>query len=144
VLAQVRSWWCPILRAGLGMVQPFLDMFPDVSVGYVGLERDHHDRRRPELLLQAPAARRRAGDRRRPHARDRGLGRAGASPSSKTPALANSSFVCIVASPEGVATRASGASRRAGPHRRATTASLNAKKYILPGLGDFGDRLYGT
>src|SRR5262249_31205507 len=31
----------PILRAGLGMVQPFLDIFPDVSVGYVGLERDH-------------------------------------------------------------------------------------------------------
>ena len=31
----------PILRAGLGMVQPFLDTFPDVSVGYIGLERDH-------------------------------------------------------------------------------------------------------
>ena len=31
----------PILRAGLGMVQPFTDIFPDVSVGYVGLERDH-------------------------------------------------------------------------------------------------------
>ena len=31
----------PILRAGLGMVQPFLDIFPDVSVGYIGLERDH-------------------------------------------------------------------------------------------------------
>src|SRR4051812_3825025 len=31
----------PILRAGLGMVQPFLDLFPDVSVGYIGLERDH-------------------------------------------------------------------------------------------------------
>ena len=32
----------PILRAGLGMVQPFLDIFPDVSVGYIGLERDHN------------------------------------------------------------------------------------------------------
>src|SRR4051812_31664882 len=31
----------PILRAGLGMVQPFTDLFPDVSIGYVGLERDH-------------------------------------------------------------------------------------------------------
>src|SRR4051812_46905928 len=31
----------PILRAGIGMVQPYLDLFPDVSVGYVGLERDH-------------------------------------------------------------------------------------------------------
>ena len=31
----------PILRAGLGLVQPFVDLFPDVSIGYIGLERDH-------------------------------------------------------------------------------------------------------
>jgi uracil phosphoribosyltransferase len=52
-------------------------------------------------------------------------------------------FVCIVASPEGVATL-----QKAHPevsiHTGALDRGLNAKKYILPGLGDFGDRLYGT
>ena len=41
VLAHQPLIVVPILRAGLGMVQPFTDLFPDVSVGYVGLERDH-------------------------------------------------------------------------------------------------------
>ncbi len=41
VLAHQPLVVVPILRAGLGMVQPFTDIFPDVSVGYVGLERDH-------------------------------------------------------------------------------------------------------
>src|SRR5581483_7599358 len=41
VLAHETLVVVPILRAGLGMVQPFTDIFPDVSVGYVGLERDH-------------------------------------------------------------------------------------------------------
>jgi len=41
VLAHQPIVVVPILRAGLGMVQPFLDTFPDVSVGYIGLERDH-------------------------------------------------------------------------------------------------------
>jgi uracil phosphoribosyltransferase len=52
-------------------------------------------------------------------------------------------FLCIVASPEGVA-----AMEQAHPavaiHAGALDRALNAKKYILPGLGDFGDRLYGT
>jgi uracil phosphoribosyltransferase len=52
-------------------------------------------------------------------------------------------FVCIVASPEGVATL-----QKAHPeipiHAGALDRELNQKKYILPGLGDFGDRLYGT
>ncbi|MBM3856149.1 MAG: uracil phosphoribosyltransferase, partial [Verrucomicrobia bacterium] len=44
----------PILRAGLGMVQPFTDLFPDVSVGYVGLERDHETARARSYYCKLP------------------------------------------------------------------------------------------
>src|SRR5882757_7779258 len=44
----------PILRAGLGMVQPFLDTFPDVSVGYIGLERDHATMRPRSYYCKLP------------------------------------------------------------------------------------------
>ena len=44
----------PVLRAGLGMVQPFTDLFPDVSVGYVGLERDHETARARSYYCKLP------------------------------------------------------------------------------------------
>ena len=51
VLARQPLVVVPILRAGLGMVQPFTDLFPDVSVGYVGLERDHETAQARSCLL---------------------------------------------------------------------------------------------
>ena len=132
----------PILRAGLGMVQPFVDLLPDVSVGSIGLERDHETARARSYYCKLPPM---AG--RRAIVVDPMLATGG----SATQAIAvvrqqgatDVKLVCIVASPEGVA-----AVERAHPdvaiHAAALDRTLDARKYILPGLGDFGDRLYGT
>ncbi|MDB6167740.1 MAG: uracil phosphoribosyltransferase [Verrucomicrobia bacterium] len=132
----------PILRAGLGMVQPFLDIFPDVSVGYVGLERDHTTAIARSYYCKLPKV---AG--RRVLLVDPMLATGGSAVKAidvvRTAGATNITLVSIVSSPEGVS--------EVGKHHpevRIFTAALdrelNAKKYILPGLGDFGDRLYGT
>lgn len=132
----------PILRAGLGMMQPFLDMFPDVSVGYVGLERDHATAVARSYYCKLPPL---AGT--RVLVVDPMLATGGSAAQAltvvKEAGARELSFVCIVSSPEGVETL-----QAAHPdvpiHTAAHDRELNAKKYILPGLGDFGDRLYGT
>jgi len=132
----------PILRAGLGMVQPFTDVFPDVSVGYVGLERDHTTAIARSYYCKLPPL---AG--KRTVVVDPMLATGGSAAQAlsvvKSAGATEIVFVCIVASPEGVAVV-----EKAHPEVPIFTAALdrelNAKKYILPGLGDFGDRLYGT
>lgn len=132
----------PILRAGLGMVQPFLDTFPDVSVGYLGLERDHETAVARNYYCKLPPL---AG--RRIFLVDPMLATGGSAAQAITVAKQhganNPQLVCIVASPEGVAEVEK---HHPGTviHVAALDRALNAKKYILPGLGDFGDRLYGT
>jgi uracil phosphoribosyltransferase len=132
----------PILRAGLGMLQPFHDIFPDVSVGYVGLERDHKTAVARSYYCKLPPL---AGA--RVLVVDPMLATGGSAAQAlalvKAQGATDVGFVCIVASPEGVA-----AVEKAHPeipiHAGAVDRQLNARKYILPGLGDFGDRLYGT
>lgn len=132
----------PILRAGLGMMQPFLDMFPDVSVGYIGLERDHETAVARSYYCKLPPL---AGT--RVLVVDPMLATGGSAAQAltvvKEAGAKELSFVCIVSSPEGVETVQS-----AHPDVPIFTAAhdreLNDRKYILPGLGDFGDRLYGT
>jgi uracil phosphoribosyltransferase len=132
----------PILRAGLGMLQPFHDTFPDVSVGYVGLERDHTTAVARSYYCKLPPL---AGT--RVIVVDPMLATGGSAVQAidvvKAAGGREIVFVCIVASPEGVAVM-----QKAHPevpiHTGALDRALNAKKYILPGLGDFGDRLYGT
>ncbi len=132
----------PILRAGLGMLQPFHDIFPDLSVGYVGLERDHTTAIAHSYYCKLPPL---AG--KRVIVVDPMLATGGSAAQALTLVKAQGAtdivFVCIVAAPEGVA-----AVQAAHPdtviHAGALDRALNDRKYILPGLGDFGDRLYGT
>jgi len=132
----------PILRAGLGMLQPFTDLFPDVSIGYVGLERDHTTAVARSYYQKLPPLKGK-----RVLIVDPMLATGGSAIHALNTVHAAGateiSLVCIVAAPEGVK-----AVETAYPNIAIFTAAvdreLNEKKYILPGLGDFGDRLYGT
>ncbi len=132
----------PILRAGLGMVQPFFDVFPDISVGSVGLERDHETARARSYYCKLPPL-----EGRRVFVVDPMLATGGSASQAlaivKQQGASQVKLVCIVAAPEGVAEV--GRHHPEVPiHTAALDRELNARKYILPGLGDFGDRLYGT
>jgi uracil phosphoribosyltransferase len=132
----------PILRAGLGMLEAVTDTFPGVSVGYIGLERD-------ERTLQPTSYYEKVPDLAGNHtllldpmlATGGSAVRAAGSILSRDPASLR--MVCVVAAPEGVE-----ALERAHPEvpvfAAALDRELNDQGYILPGLGDFGDRLYGT
>lgn len=132
----------PILRAGLAMLQPALDIFSGVSVGYVGLERDETTAeartyycKLPELggrdvlildpMLATGGSARKALDQ----------------VSEQNPASVV--MVSIVAAPEGVE-YLSEAYPELSIYTAALDKRLNTQKYIVPGLGDFGDRLFGT
>ena len=142
VLAHQPLVVVPILRAGLGMVQPFTDIFPDVSVGYVGLERDHETAQARSYYCKLPPL---AG--RHVFIVDPMLATGGSAVQAlnvvKAGGATDIRLVCIVSAPEGVAEVEK---HHPGTviHTAALDRSLNDRKYILPGLGDFGDRLYGT
>jgi uracil phosphoribosyltransferase len=132
----------PILRAGLGMLEPVVDLFPSVQVGYIGLERDEGTALAHSYYSKMPNL---AGS--YVLCLDPMLATGGSA--SQAMALmrpyspAKLTMVCVVAAPEGIAKLSSD-----HPDVDIVTAAidegLNEKKYILPGLGDFGDRLYGT
>jgi len=132
----------PILRAGLGMLQPYTDLFPNVSVGYVGLERDHETAVARSYYCKLPPM---AG--KRVLCVDPMLATGGSAAQALSVLKENGAtdlrLVTIVSAPEGIT-----AVESAHPDVPIITAvvdrELNASSYILPGLGDFGDRLYGT
>ena len=132
----------PILRAGLSLVQPFLDLFPDACVGYIGLERDHATAQARTYYSKLPPL---AG--RRVFVLDPMLATGGSAVQAltlvKAHGAADPKLVCIVAAPEGVA-EVEQHHPQVSIHTAALDRELNARKYILPGLGDFGDRMYGT
>ena len=142
VLARQPLVVVPILRAGLGMVQPFLDVFPDVSVGYIGLERDHETAVARSYYCKLPAL-----PGRHVFLVDPMLATGGSAVHAidvvKSAGGTDIALLSIVSSPEGMALV-----EKQHPEVPIFTAAvdrgLNAKKYIVPGLGDFGDRLYGT
>lgn len=132
----------PILRAGLGMVEPIVSMFPDVSIGYIGLERDHETALARNYYCKLPPL---AGT--RVMIVDPMLATGGSVVQAidvvKQKGGREICMLNVVAAPEGVK-----AVEDAHPdvpiYTGALDRTLNDKKYILPGLGDFGDRLYGT
>ena len=132
----------PILRAGLGMLDAVTDLLPDVSVGHVGLERDESTLEPVSYYLKVPEL---AG---RPVLLLDPMLATGGSAASAARLLAQHGatdvqLLSIVAAPEGI-------ERMATEHpgvRVLTTAvdeRLDERGFIVPGLGDFGDRLFGT
>lgn len=132
----------PVLRAGLGMLQPFQDIFPDISVGYVGLERDHETAVARSYYCKLPPVKDT-----RTIVVDAMLATGGSAAQAlsvvKEHGATDVCLVCIIGAPEGVETVT-----RAHPEvpiiLGVLDESLDSRKYIVPGLGDFGDRLYGT
>lgn len=133
----------PILRAGLGMVEGILRLVPAARVGHIGLYRNHDTLEPVDYYFKVP------GD---VAERDflvldpmlaTGGSAASAVTSLKRAGAVRISFLCIVAAPEGVRRLTS-----AHPDVPILTAALdrglNEQGYIMPGLGDAGDRLFGT
>jgi uracil phosphoribosyltransferase len=132
----------PILRAGLGMLETVTDLFPGVAVGYIGLERDERTLQPTSYYEKLPPLEGRHVLLIDPMLATGGSAvRAARSIKEKQPATLR--MVCMVAAPEGVK-----AMEATHPDVSIVAAALdrelNGKGYILPGLGDFGDRLYGT
>jgi len=133
----------PILRAGLGMVDAFLSMMPNARVGHIGLFRDE-DTMQPQLYyFKVPQN----SESRHFYICDPMLATGGSAiytiSALKERGIKNLTYVCLVAAPEGVA-----ALSDAHPDVTMYAASLDRQLsedgYILPGLGDAGDRLFGT
>ena len=132
----------PILRAGLGMLQPVVDILPEVEVGFVGLERDEETALARSYYCKLPPL-----EGKRVLLVDPMLATGGSASYAiefiKERGGEDLCFACIVAAPEGVR-----AIEEAHPDLPIFTAGLdrelNDQKYICPGLGDYGDRLYYT
>jgi uracil phosphoribosyltransferase len=132
----------PILRAGLGMLEAVTELFPEVAVGYIGLERDEASLEPQSYYRKLPPVRGRHVLVLDPMLATGGSG------SAATAAVGEGGpgsirFVCVVAAPEGIL-------RMQTDHpdvpifTAAIDRQLNDRGYIVPGLGDFGDRLFGT
>jgi uracil phosphoribosyltransferase len=132
----------PILRAGIGMVQPFTDLFPDVQVGYVGLERDHETALARNYYSKLPSL-----EQKQVLLLDPMLATGGSAVQAiellKAAGARKCTIVCVVAAPEGIKA-VEEVDQQIDIYAAALDRELNDRKYILPGLGDFGDRLYGT
>lgn len=132
----------PVLRAGLGMVEPVLDMLPDAQVAHVGIQRDEKSALPKSYYAKIPPL----GDQ-RIFIVDPMLATGGtlahAVQSLKDRGGKHFTVLAIVAAPEGVKFMV-----EHHPDVTIFTAALderlNDQKYIVPGLGDFGDRLMGT
>jgi uracil phosphoribosyltransferase len=132
----------PVLRAGLGILAPALELVPRVSVGYIGLERDEQTAVARIYYKKLPKM-----EGKIPLLLDPMLATGGSASQAldliKEAGGVDPRMVCIVAAPEGVKVL-----EERHPEVHIYTAALddglNEKSFIVPGLGDFGDRLFGT
>ena len=133
----------PILRAGLGMVEGMLAMIPAAKVGHIGLYRDPETLKPVEYYCKLPAD----SNEREVFVVDPMLATGGSAVAAiqmlKDKGVKNIRFLCIIAAPEGVE-----AMKKAHPdvdiYIGALDQHLNEHGYIVPGLGDAGDRIFGT
>ncbi|MCV6595014.1 MAG: uracil phosphoribosyltransferase [Silicimonas sp.] len=132
-----------ILRAGNGLLDGMLDLIPSARVGFVGLYRDEETLRPVQYYCKLPNEL----DERLVIAVDPMLATGNSSAAAidliKEKGAKNIRFLCLLAAPEGVARM-----KEAHPDVPIVTAALdeklNEKGYIIPGLGDAGDRMFGT
>ncbi|SFL34846.1 uracil phosphoribosyltransferase [Shimia haliotis] len=132
-----------ILRAGNGLLDGMLELVPSARVGFVGLYRDEETLEPVQYYFKAPSEL----DERLVIAVDPMLATGNSSVAAidllKKQGAKNIRFLCLLAAPEGVARM-----KEAHPDVPIVTAALderlNEKGYILPGLGDAGDRMFGT
>lgn len=143
VLAGKKPVIVPILRAGIGMVDAFLSLMPAARVGHIGLFRDEKTLEPQRYYFKIP-----------PNSQDRQffvcdpmLATGGSAIETinelKAEGIHKIIFVCLVASPEGVE-RFTQTHPDVPIYAASLDRELNDNGYILPGLGDAGDRLFGT
>ena len=133
----------PILRAGLGMIDGVLDLLPSARVGHIGLQRDEATAQAARYYVKLPPG----IERDVVLLTDPMLATGGSAVAAidllRDAGAVDVRFVCMVAAPEGIA-----AIERRFPevpiYTPVVDRELNAHKFIVPGLGDFGDRLFGT
>ncbi|WP_170338123.1 uracil phosphoribosyltransferase [Ruegeria arenilitoris] len=143
ILAGKKLALVSILRAGNGMLDGVLELVPSARVGFVGLYRDEETLQPVQYYYKAPEG-----------LKDRlviavdpmlatGNSSAAAIDLLKQAGATDIRFLCLLAAPEGVARM-----KEAHPDVKIVTAALdrelNSKGYIMPGLGDAGDRMFGT
>jgi uracil phosphoribosyltransferase len=132
----------PILRAGLGMLEAVTELFPEVAVGYLGLERDEASLQPQRYYEKLPPVRGCQVLVLDPMLATGGSG-AAACAAIKEGSPADVRFACVVAAPEGVR-RMSSEHPDVDIFAAALDDHLDDRGFIVPGLGDFGDRLFGT
>ncbi|MBO6816424.1 MAG: uracil phosphoribosyltransferase [Rhizobiaceae bacterium] len=143
VLAGKKLAFISVLRAGNGLLDGMLDLVPSARVGYIGLYRDHETLLPVEYYFKVP----KDMEDRLVIAVDPMLATANSITAAidrlKEAGATNIRFVCLLAAPEGIK-----ALSEAHPDVQIFTAAidshLNENGYIIPGLGDAGDRMFGT
>jgi len=141
-LADAEVVAIPVLRAGLGLLAPVLELLPRVSVGYIGLERDEETALARIYYNKLPPL---AG--KIPLLLDPMLATGGSGSRAieliKEAGGEGTRMICVVAAPEGVRV-ISDSHPEVHVYTAALDEGLNERAFIVPGLGDFGDRLFGT
>jgi len=133
----------PVLRAGLGMLEAFVELVPEAQVGYVGLERNEETAVARRYYEKVP----KGIDRASVFLLDPMLATGGSAVMAlralREVGVRGVRVLSIVSAPEGIR-HLEAEAPDAIVFTVAVDQGLDARKFILPGLGDFGDRLYGT